>query len=142
MEKKKGKVTGLGGVFFKSEDPDSLKKWYTNNLGLDTDQYGHMFKWLYSEDPDKVGYTQWSVFDAKTDYLNPSKKDYMINFRVENIEALIEELKSNGMKVIGDMESYDYGKFAWVMDPDGNKVELWEPVDEVFTKTESEKDKP
>lgn len=140
MTKKKGKITGLGGVFFKSENPKSLKNWYTTNLGLDTDEYGHMFKWLKPEEPDKLAYTQWSVFEAKTDYLNPSKKDFMINFRVEHIEALVEELKSNGMEVIGDIQSFDYGKFAWVMDPDGNKVELWEPVDEVFTKYESEKD--
>ena len=140
MTKKKGKVTGLGGVFFKSENPDDLKKWYTENLGLDTDQYGSMFKWRWPDDPDKIGYTQWSVFDAKTDYLNPSKKDYMINFRVEHIEDLVEELKSNGMEVVGEIESYDYGKFAWVMDPDGNKVELWEPVDEVFTEYEHKKE--
>ena len=93
--------------------------------------------WRWPDDPDKIGYTQWSVFDAKTDYLNPSKKDYMINFRVEHIEELVEELKSNGMEVIGDIESFDYGKFAWVMDPEGNKVELWESVDEVFATSET-----
>lgn len=134
MTKKKGKVTGLGGIFIKSENPKNLKSWYSENLGLDTDEYGHMFKWLKLEDPKKVGHTQWSIFDAKTDYLNPSKKDYMINFRVEYIESLVEQLKENGMELIGKIESFDYGKFAWVMDPDGNKVELWEPVDEVFTR--------
>jgi predicted enzyme related to lactoylglutathione lyase len=141
MSNKKGRITGLGGVFFKSGNPDNLKKWYTQHLGLDTDQYGHMFKWRHTENPEKLGYTQWSVFDVKTEYLNPSTKDFMINFRVENLVELVEELKSKGMEVIGEIESYDYGKFAWVMDPDGNKIELWEPVDEVFTAYESEKDK-
>ena len=108
---------------------------------METDQHGHMFKWLKPEQPDKLGYTQWSIFDAKTEYLNPSKKDYMINFRVEHIEVLVDQLRENGMEVIGDIVSYDYGKFAWVMDPDGNKVELWYPVDEVFTKYESKKKK-
>lgn len=134
MSDKKGKIIGLGGVFFKSINPDELKKWYQENLGLDCDQYGHMFTWRWPDDPEKTGYTQWSVFDEKTDYLNPGKKDFMINYRVENIEDLVEDLIQKGMKVVGDIEEYDYGKFAWVMDPEGNKIELWEPVDEVFTK--------
>jgi len=131
---KKGKVTGLGGIFFKAENPDSLKKWYDKNLGLPCDQYGSLFTWRHKEDPDKLGYTQFSVFDKKTDYLNPAKKEFMINFRVDNLEALIRQLKKDGMQVIGEIESYEYGKFGWVMDPEGNKIELWEPVDEVFTK--------
>lgn len=133
-EKKKGRVTGLGGIFFKSENPKKLKDWYTENLKFPTDEFGKTFAWRWPDDPDKLGYTQWSVFEKETKYMDPGKKDFMINFRVENIEALIEELKENGMRVVGKMEEYDYGKFAWVMDPEGNKIELWEPVDEVFTK--------
>jgi len=136
---KKGKVSGLGGVFFKSDKPEDLKTWYEKNLGLPCDQYGHMFSWRHKDEPEKLGYTQFSVFDKKTEYLNPSQKDFMINFRVEHIEALVQQLKKDGMNVIGDIESYEYGKFAWVMDPDGNKVELWEPVDEVFTKMNDNK---
>lgn len=131
---KKGKVTGLGGVFFKANEPNSLKSWYEQNLGLPCDQYGSLFTWRHKEDPDKLGYTQFSVFDKDTEYLNPGKKEFMINFRVENLEALIGQLKEDGMQVIGEIETYDYGKFGWVMDPEGNKIELWEPVDEIFTK--------
>ncbi|MEZ5084220.1 MAG: VOC family protein [Bacteroidales bacterium] len=130
----KGKVTGLGGVFFTSENPKDLKKWYEENLGLPCDEYGHLFRWKQSDDPRKDGYTQFSVFEKSTNYLQPSKKDFMINFRVDNLEAIIENLLEKGMKVIGDIEEYEYGKFGWVMDPDGNKIELWEPVDEAFTK--------
>lgn len=134
MEKKKGRVTGLGGIFFKSDNPAELKKWYSENLHFNVDEYGHTFSWRKPDDPNKTGYTQWSVFDAKTEYLNPAKKEFMINYRVENLEELLEELKENGMKIIGDIEKYEYGKFGWIMDPDGNKIELWEPVDEVFDK--------
>jgi len=135
---KKGKVTGLGGVFFKAEDPEALKSWYGENLGLPCDQYGHTFAWRHKDAPENLGYTQFSVFEKKTDYLNPSDKQYMINFRVENLDELIEELKEKGMEVVGETETFDYGKFAWVMDPEGNKIELWEPVDEVFTKMNEE----
>jgi predicted enzyme related to lactoylglutathione lyase len=98
-----------------------------------------MFSWRHNDDPEKVGYTQLSVFEKGTDYLNPSEKDFMINFRVENIGSLIAQLKADGMEVVGEIESYDYGKFAWVMDPEGNKIELWEPVDKVFTQMNENK---
>lgn len=133
MINKKGRITGLGGVFFKSENPDQLKKWYENNLGLPCDAYGHLFSWRHTDSPDKKGYTQWSVFSKDSEYMNPSSKDFMLNFRVENLDLLVEELKANGMHLVGEPESYEYGKFAWVMDPDGNKIELWEPIDETFT---------
>lgn len=130
---KKGKITGLGGIFFKSDDPTKLKKWYESNLGLPCDEYGHMFSWRQPENPEKTGYTQLSMFEKNTTYLDPGKKDFMINFRVDDLEAVILHLKENGMEVVGEIESYEYGKFGWVMDPEGNKLELWEPVDEVFT---------
>lgn len=135
---KNGKITGLGGVFIKSENPDDLKKWYEEQLGLPCDQYGHLFSWRKNENPDEVGYTQFSVFEKNTSYLDPSMKEFMINFRVDDLEAMIDRLKKEGMKVVGEIERYDYGKFGWVMDPDGNKIELWEPVDEVFTKMNEE----
>jgi predicted enzyme related to lactoylglutathione lyase len=133
---KKGRIKGLGGVFFKSKDPEKLKEWYTKNLRLETDQYGHLFKWREPDNPSKLGHTQWGIFKQNTEYMKPCTKEFMINFRVENLQELIEELKQNGMQVIGDIESYEYGKFGWVMDPEGNKIELWEPTDEGFEEFE------
>jgi predicted enzyme related to lactoylglutathione lyase len=133
MGPKKGRVTGLGGVFFKSENRKHLMQWYNDPLGIQSDEYGHTFRWRHSDNPEKMGYTVWSIFDSNSRYLDPSAIDFMINFRVENIESLIDEFKEKGIKVIGEIEKFDYGKFAWIMDPDGHKIELWEPVDEVFT---------
>ncbi|MCF8379422.1 MAG: VOC family protein [Bacteroidales bacterium] len=135
---KKGKVTGLGGIFIKSSDPKSLKNWYEEHLGLPCDEYGHMFAWRDKEDVAKIGYTQFSVFEKNTDYLKPAKKEFMLNFRVDDLEEMIKRLISEGMEVVGDIQSYDYGKFGWVMDPDGNKIELWEPVDETFTELDKQ----
>lgn len=129
----KGKVTGLGGFFIKSEDPDRLKGWYGKYLGLPCDEYGHLFSWREDLDPDRKGHTQFSVFPADTGYLSPSRKDFMINFRVDDLEAVLKRLKDAGMEVVGEIERFDYGSFGWVMDPDGNKIELWEPADDAFT---------
>lgn len=139
---KKGKVTGLGGIFIKSADPDKLKGWYRDHLGMPCDEYGHLFSWRQADEPQKVGYTQFSIFDHKTKYLSPAKKEFMINFRVDDLESMIARLKDKGLAVIGEIESYEYGKFGWVMDPDGNKIELWEPVDEVFTEMQQENTEP
>jgi len=130
------KVTGIGGIFFKCKDSNKMKDWYKNNLGLPTDEYGAMFEFRDSNDPDKKGYLQWSVFPHDTKYFEPSEKDFMINYRVDNLEKLIKELKNNKVQIVGEIESYDYGKFAHIMDPEGNKIELWEPVDSGFTKTD------
>lgn len=132
---KKGKVTGIGGVFFKSKDPGKTKEWYKKHLGLDTDQYGAMFRFRDVNDADKIGTLQWSVFPDDTKYFDPSDKQYMINYRVENIEALVEELKANGVNVVDEITSYDYGKFVHILDDENNKIELWEPVDEAFDKS-------
>lgn len=130
--KEKKKVTGIGGIFFKCEDPAKMKEWYSKNLGLVTDEYGSMFEFRSAENPDEKAYLQWSPFSDKTKYFEPSKKEFMINYRVENIESLVEELKADGVEVLDDIESYDYGKFVHIMDPEGNKIELWEPVDSGF----------
>ena len=130
---KKGRITGFGGIFFKAEKPEELKQWYQENLGLPCDTYGHTFAWRHEDNPDRKGYTQWSVFEKDSEYMNPSKRDFMMNFQVENLDELLDELRSKGMQIVGEPETFDYGKFAWVMDPEGNKIELWEPVDEVFT---------
>lgn len=140
-ELKKGRVTGIGGIFFKSKDPEKSRKWYNENLGMATDEYGTMFEFRLASDPDKKGYLQWSVFPDKTKYFDPSSKEFMINYRVENIEALVEELKSNGVTVLDTLETYDYGKFIHIMDPENNKIELWEPVDKVFNDSNEGKTK-
>lgn len=126
----KKRVTGLGGFFFKTQDPDATKKWYRDRLGLDTDQYGCTFWWKDKEGNDCS--TQWSPFPADTKYFKPSEKEFMMNFRVADLEGLLETLKEEGVTVVGEIETYDYGKFGWIMDPDGNKLELWEPNDQAF----------
>lgn len=126
----KTRVTGIGGFFFKSEDPDKIKDWYKTHLGISTDQYGWTFWWKDAE--GKRCSTQWSPFNADTKYFNPSKKQFMMNFRVEDLKGLLKVLKEEGVEVVGKIEEYDYGKFGWVLDPEGNKIELWEPVDSAF----------
>jgi predicted enzyme related to lactoylglutathione lyase len=108
-------------------------KWYGANLGLALDDYGSAFEFRNANRPDEINYLRWSPFDQQTDYFDPSKKDFMINYRVQHIEALVEKLKENGVQVVDEITSYDYGKFVHIMDPEGNKIELWEPVDQVFT---------
>ena len=132
----KKRVTGLGGFFFKAKNPDNVKKWYNEHLGLDTDRYGCTFWWKDKEGNDCS--TQWSPMNEDTDYYKPSEKQFMMNFRVENLEELLKTLKDEGVKVVGEMETYDYGKFGWIMDPEGNKIELWEPVDQVFLDQQKE----
>lgn len=127
MEKR---VTGLGGFFFKCKDPSITKRWYKEHLGLNTDQYGCTF-WWKNEDGDDCS-TQWSPFKEDTKYFLPSQKEFMINFRVENLKALLTELEKEGVSIVGGPEEYDYGKFAWILDPEGNKIELWEPNDQAF----------
>lgn len=128
------KVTGIGGIFFKCKDTKKLKEWYRTNLGLNTDQYGAVFEWRQGADTTKKGFTQWSPFNEKTKYFEPSTKDYMINYRVENMTALVDELKKNGVTIVDTMETADYGKFIHILDLEGNKLELWEPNDEVYEK--------
>ncbi len=128
------RVTGIGGIFFKTKDPAKTKAWYAKHLGLNADDYGTSFEWRYSDDPDKKGFTAWSPMKESTDYFFPSEKQFMINFRVANLEALIVELKKEGVEQIGEVQLFEYGKFAHILDPEGNKIELWEPVDEEYTK--------
>lgn len=134
----KKKVTGVGGIFFKCQDPEKMREWYANNLGFDTNEYGAMFEFRENDNPEKKAYLQWSPFSEKTKYFEPSEKQFMINYRVENIEELVEELKATGVTVVDTIETYEYGKFVHIMDPEGNKIELWEPVDEAFTETNEE----
>jgi len=124
------KVTGIGGLFFKTENPDELKKWYKKHLGFNTDDWGCTFWW--KDKNGKPASTQWSPFKGDTNYFFPSKKEFMFNYRVENLEKLLIQLKKEGINNIGNVDEYDYGKFAWILDPDGNKIELWEPIDDAF----------
>lgn len=130
---KRKKVTGIGGIFFKCKDPQAMKNWYSDNLGLVTDKYGSLFEFRSSDNPDEKGYLQWSPFSKDTDYFAPSEKEFMINYRVENLEILVEELKQSGVEVLDEIATYEYGKFVHILDPENNKIELWEPIDSVFT---------
>ena len=128
------KVTGIGGIFFKCKDPNKMKEWYKTNLGLATDEYGAVFEWHQGADSTKKGFTNWSPFKETTKYFEPSTKEFMINYRVNDLEALVEELKTNGVTILDAIETYEYGKFVHILDAEGNKVELWEPDDIEYEK--------
>ncbi len=122
------KVTGIGGVFFKCKDPEAVNEWYKTHLGFDTTPYGTSFEWL-EKDTGKAGITQWNPFPGSSTYFNPSEKDFMINYRVEDLESLVKELKQHGVVIVDEIESYDYGKFVHILDVEGNKIQLWEPAE-------------
>ena len=126
----KTRVTGIGGMFFKCENPTETKAWYKKHLGFNTDDYGCTFWWKDAQGNDCS--TQWSPFANDTDYYKPSKKSFMFNYRVADLKALLEVLKQEGVTIVGEIEEFDYGKFAWIMDNNGNKIELWEPIDAAF----------
>ncbi|WP_136482130.1 VOC family protein [Cognatitamlana onchidii] len=126
----KKRVTGLGGLFFKSKNPKATKDWYNKHLGFNTDDWGCTFWWKDANGNSCS--TQWSPFQEDTKYFQPSKKDFMFNYRVEDLEALLKVLKEEGVTVVGDIEVYDYGKFGWILDNEGNKIELWEPIETAF----------
>ena len=128
------KVTGIGGIFFKCKDPKKLRAWYQTHLGLNTNNYGSVFKWRQGSNTAKKGFTQWSPFNEKTKYFEPSTKEFMINYRVENLEALINQLKKDSVTIVDNVETAEYGKFIHIMDLEGNKIELWEPNDVEFEK--------
>ncbi len=123
------KVTGIGGVFFKCKDPKSITEWYQKHLGLDTNPYGATFEWYEDKEGVKKAQTQWTPFSEKSDFFEPSNSNFMINYRVENLEALVEEFKANGVTILDTIETYDYGKFVHILDGEGNKIQLWEPID-------------
>ena len=127
------KVTGIGGIFFYTDDPTKTKEWYSTNLGLETNEYGSTFEFRNGNRPDEINYLQWSAFKKGDKYFSPSKKEFMINYRVQNIEGLVNKLKENGVTVLDEIDAYDYGKFVHILDPEENKIELWEPVDHIFT---------
>lgn len=130
------KVTGIGGIFFKCKEPQKVRDWYSKNLGLNTDKYGSVFCWYQGADSTKKGFTQWSPFKETTKYFAPSTKDFMINYRVENLVALVDQLKKDSVTICDTIETYSYGKFVHIMDIEGNKIELWQPYDSVYGKIE------
>lgn len=123
------RVTGIGGIFFKCQDPEKIKEWYKTHLGFNMDAYGAKFEWRQADDSTQKGSTLWSPFPDKTKYFEPSSKDFMINYRVDDLEALVAALKSEGVTVLDSIETYDYGKFVHILDVEGNKIELWEPIE-------------
>ena len=122
------RVTGIGGVFIKSDDPERLKSWYREHLGMAIESWGGMsFRWHNAERPEPEGCTVWSVFPGSSSYFDPSSAPFMINYRVADLHALLTALREEGCAVDDKVEESEFGKFGWVMDPDGNRVELWEP---------------
>jgi predicted enzyme related to lactoylglutathione lyase len=122
------RVTGIGGVFMKAKDPKALKAWYQRHLGVPLEEWGGAaFAWRSAENPDGVGTTVWSLFEDTSDYFDPSPSRFMINYRVDDLHGLLAALRSEGCDVDEKVQDYEYGKFGWVMDPEGNRVELWEP---------------
>jgi predicted enzyme related to lactoylglutathione lyase len=128
------KVTGIGGVFFKCKDPKKIREWYETNLGLNTNEYGAVFEWRQGADSTQKGFTTWSPFGEKTKYFEPSTRDFMINYRVNNLEQLLDELQKNGVTITDKIATVEYGKFVHIMDIEGNKIELWEPNDIEYDK--------
>jgi predicted enzyme related to lactoylglutathione lyase len=131
------RVTSIGGIFFKCQDPKKVNEWYKKHLGFNTDQWGTAFEWRQADEGTKKGYSQWSPFAEDTKYFEPSNKEFMVNYRVENLEWLVGELKKEGVTVIDEIATYEYGKFVHILDLEGNAIELWEPVDEEFHKIAS-----
>ena len=126
------RVTGIGGIFFKSKDPQKLIEWYVKHLDVPLVHEGSeesyvIFNWQTQADSDRRGYTLWGPFIENTDYMQPSAKDFMFNFTVENLNALLHVLKDEGVYVFAEIEEHQEGKFGWILDPEGNKIELWEP---------------
>lgn len=127
------KVTGIGGIFFFSDNPNETKAWYAKNLGLEVNEWGSSFEFRNANRPEEINYLQWSPFKDGSEYFAPSKKEFMVNYRVQNMVGLVKKLRANGVTILDEIETYDYGKFVHIMDAEGNKIELWEPIDSVFT---------
>jgi len=127
MPEERGRVIGVGGVFLKSPDKQRLSAWYGEHLGIRQDTHGAMFPWLSRDAPTREHFTIWSVFPSDSTYFDPSTAPFMINYIVDDLDALLAKLSQSGVRIDPKREDYDYGRFAWIYDPDGNKIELWEP---------------
>lgn len=121
------RVTGIGGIFFKVKNPEKLRTWYSEHLGIEIAEYGgSAFLWVEDDAPGQ-GMTIWSIFPDESNYFDPSPSSFMINYRVRDLDAMLSQLRGAGVQTIGDVEESEYGRFAWVLDPEGNKLELWQP---------------
>ena len=124
------RITGIGGIFFTTEDPKATVQWYAEHLGLQPEPWGgHVFHWRLSENGDKRGYSVWSPFALDAAKFADSDQPFMVNYRVDDLEGMLARLRAAGVRVVGELEEHPNGKFAWIVDPSGRKVELWEPVD-------------
>ena len=125
------RVPGIGGVLFKSRQVNELRQWYQERLGVEVEDYGgHAFSWRQLDDPKRVGSTVWSIFSDDSTYFDPSGARFMVNFRVDDLDGMLQQLRAAGVTVDDKIEEYEFGRFGWCFDPDGNKVELWEPLGE------------
>lgn len=125
------RVTGIGGIFFKANDPDKLRAWYQQHLGLKLEDFGgYIFKWRQHEQPEQIGSTVWSLFPNDTTYFGNNNIPFMINYRVDDLDKVLDALKTEGVQIEGQVEQHQFGRFAWVTDPEGNRIELWEPANE------------
>lgn len=121
------RVIGIGGIFFKSKDREAVRDWYATHLGITTEEWGTTFPWRRHDNPEDETYTAWSPFKADTKYFEPSKQEYMINYQVDDLNALLAKLKEEGVTVMDKTDESEFGKFGWIIDPEGRKIELWEP---------------
>ena len=122
-----GRILGIGGIFFKSENAERARAWYNDKLGIDSGQYGATFPWRSAEHPENEHLTAWTIFGASSDYFAPSPAPFMINYIVDDLDAFLEKMHAAGVQVDPKRDDYEYGRFAWIFDVDGNKIELWEP---------------
>jgi predicted enzyme related to lactoylglutathione lyase len=128
------RVTGIGGIFFKSKNPDAQLDWYATHLGIAMDKFGTSFQWRHADDKEKKGHTAWAPFEEHTDYFGNNGQQYMINYRVDNIELLVAQLKKEGVTIVDEIEAFEYGKFVHILDLEGNQIELWQANDEPYEK--------
>jgi len=133
MKDEKPRVTGVGGIFFRTSDPEKTKQWYSENLGLSTNEFGAVFEFRNARRPEEINYLSWSPFEEGSDYFKPSEKEFMVNYRVNDLAGLEKNLRANGVTIVDEIEEYSYGKFLHILDEEGNKIELWEPIDHVLT---------
>lgn len=124
----RGRILGIGGIFFKSADPQRMQEWYGTHLGLTDSGHGVMLPWREQDHPEREQMTIWSVFPASTRYFEPSPASFMVNYIVDDLDALLDRLKNEGVRVDPKRQDESYGRFAWIYDPDGNKIELWQPL--------------
>lgn len=127
-----GRVTGIGGIFFRSPDPQATRDWYGKHLGLGIEEHGSNFRWRSHADPDRTGFTLWSPFENATEYFGEPDQQVMINYRVDDLDALLRRLRDAGVELVGDMHVQPFGRFQHIVDGDGRRVELWEPVDTAY----------